>query len=557
MKTIKFLFAAALTMLMFSACSPDVIDEDLDPMDEAEPDYLVMLYATGGGNLDANILQNVMQLLYEGSSSKVKYTVQYKLSADEQEMYDKEFGGVRRLTGTDNLALKSKSGKLPSLPKNYGQTLAAIKSERFADKQYDVTTREALADFIRWSKQKYPEAKRTILIINDHGSGWELDKDGKQDATTRAILFDDNTSMSFLTAGDVANGVKDAGGVDMIYTDACLMSMYENLYAYADACKYLLSAVETTPGLGGNYMMLLRLLKSAGNTEEGLETAMHRYVDYSTSKEWWGRNKSAYSDLGFYNLQKFRKACTPVLNKIAETLAEKFESDESIMPTVENPTFERWFTAYIRIAVNNCMATYATAYIPSRTIPSFIPYLEKDGIKPDEDGDFLCRDLIEWSVYALTDGAQEAYEDNPELFLKLQRLVTTSGQRAFSFTDMLRVLDRELDAVGAQNNPFKPLRAELLAAIKSAAYISCTKPDSKPGIDQEYELCSPAIFIAPLNEALLSEEYPSYQKNISTIEDGIRYYQSTVFDQQVGWSRFLQVLDVVPDAVNPTRKHVK
>lgn len=63
-----------------------------------------------------------------------------------------------------------------------------------------MTTRQALADFVRWSKQKYPGAKRTILIINDHGSGWELDKDGKQDAPTRAILFDDNTNMSYLTA---------------------------------------------------------------------------------------------------------------------------------------------------------------------------------------------------------------------------------------------------------------------------------------------------------------------------------------------------------------------
>ena len=557
MKTIKLLLAAALTLLMFSACTSDGIEEDLDPMDEAEPDYLVMLYATGGGDLDANILQNVMQLLYEGSNSKVKYTVQYKLSADEQEKYANEFGGVRRLTGTDNLALKSKSGKQPTLAKDYGQTLAAIKSERLAGRQYDVTTRQALADFVRWSKQKYPGAKRTILIINDHGSGWELDKDGKQDAPTRAILFDDNTNMSYLTAGDVASGVKDAGGVDMIYTDACLMSMYENLYAYADACKYLLTAVEKIPGQGGNYMHLLRLLKSAGNTEEGLEAAMHRYVDYCTSKEWWGRNQSAYADLGFYNLEKFRKACTPVLNKIAGTLAEKFQSRESIMPTTEELPFDEWFTAYIRVAVNRCMVTYATAYIPSRTIAAFVPYLQKDGIKPDEDGDFLCRDLIEWSVYALTDGAQEAYEDNPALFLKLQRLVTTSSKRAFSLTDMLRVLCNELDAVGAQNNPFTLLRAELLAAIKSAAYLSCTKPDAKPAVDQEYELCSPAVFIAPLNEALLSEDYPSYQKNIPTIEDGIRYYQGTAFDQQVGWSRFLQVLDVVPDAVNPTRKYVK
>lgn len=557
MKTIKFFFAAFCAMFAFCSCSFDNNGEGLEPTEQSDVDYLVMFYAVGGGNLDDGILENVMQLLYEGSNEKVTFTVQYKLSADEQMKYDREFGGVRRLTGSENQHLKSKTGKLPTLPENYGSTLAKINSERFAEKQYDMTTSEALADFITWSKQKYPGAKHTILILNDHGSGWDLDRDGAKDVATRAILFDDNTSDGFLSAGDVAAGVKAAGKVDMIYTDACLMSMYENLYAYADACKYMLTAVEVTPGRGGNYMELLRLLKTASSSEAGMEAAMQKYADYCTSKEWWGQFTFNYNDLGLYNLEKLKAGCTPVLRKIAETLAEKYVSDESIMPTAEELYLGDTFAPYIRVAVNNCMVTYTYSYVSSKEVSAFVPYLKKDGIIPDSDGDFRFRELIEWTVYAKTSGAKEAYEAMPYEFLKLQRLLITSGKRAFSLTDMLRVLCNQLDDAGAQNNPFKPLRAELLAALKTAGHVACTQPDLKAGIDQAYDLCSPAIFIAPLNDLLLNGYDSSFQKSIPSVEDGIRYYQGTRFDQQVGWSRFLQVLDVVPNAINPMRKYVK
>lgn len=550
-KFFAFFTFIALSVGMLCSCKDEM--EETPAPEAEEVDYLVMLYGCGGGNLDSGIIGNIMQALDEGSNEQVKLTFEYKMSDTLQHQAAlKNFEGARRFTADENAHLK---GQLLSLTDNYPTlddkelpgVVSQIKSERIGDAKYDMSSSEGLADFIKWSKEQYPSAKHKILVISNHGGAWSLNYDGKTD--TRGILRDDNLDGKCLSLHRVVDGVNDGGGVDLIYMDACLMSTYENLYGYVNCVKYLLAAFETQAGLGGDYRVLTKLLKIAGSGEENMVRTMKKYVDYCNSDGWWETNWEYCTDLGLYDLSKLGLV-TPVLKKITDTLAEKYASDEEFEMTSEQmPLHGNTYAPYIRNAMSECIVGFSDDEIHVDSIPSIIAsYLRADGIK-DKDKYFKSIEVIKWIRFGQTEYAQEAMELYPEEWHKLTKYIYKLGYTSFSLPSILSILGDSLKQVGAQPNPFSPLHDELIEALKSMAYIKCTKgADDPKKFDTAYEWCSPGIFLLPLNDLFYLEENDKTLKKIPTYEEALRYYQNTEFDQQVGWSRVLQLLDVFPTA---------
>lgn len=573
MKKFILFLAATIGLLAFNSC------RDYEPQEEnseenndvvpikSDVDYLVMHYGAGGGNLDTFMVSNIVQAIDEGGSDKVAMTFEYKLSKKLQtEQSLKNFDGARRMTLDENAHLQ---GQFQSMSKNYPRLdqpsfnyyVDNIKSEKIGSSDYDMSNVENLAEFISWSKKKYPKAKRTILVIHGHGNGWGL-ADGKaqlqSQSQSRGILPDDNLGNKHLKAVDVVNGVNKAGGVDVFYTDACLMSMYENIYTYAKAFKYFMAAGETTPGVGGDYRKLLSVLKSAGNTDAEFEDAMHKYADHCVSDQWWGKPSSTgrikYCDIGLYNLSKLG-TLTPVMQKIESTLTEKFTGTESIEPTAAELPYSDKFAPYIRKSAQQCVMLTREEYIEQDSLPAAIlPYILKD-LHVDSDKTYSISMLIDWVKHAPTANAQAAYEALPEEWAKLRQTIIKRTYFSFSLTDFLTQIDSELSAVGAQNNPFGKLHDELFSALKSVAYIACTEPADLP-VEQAYEYCSPGIYIIPLNETYKTEDNP-YKERFPNVEESLSYYQVSDFDKAVGWSSFLKVIDVIPSVFhNPGRKNL-
>lgn len=111
---------------------------------------------------------------------------------------------------------------------------------------------------------------------------------------------------------------------------------------------------------------------------------------------------------------------------------------------------------------------------------------------------------------------------------------------------------------GAQNNPFGPLRQYLISALRKIAYIKSVTPQRHPGIDEEYELCSPGILIVPFTSHLYNSVLNTRNNFDVDPNAALKSYQLTAFDRQIGWSRMLEVLDVFPSFLsNPTRAYVK
>lgn len=112
-----------------------------------------------------------------------------------------------------------------------------------------------LTAFIQWAKAHYP-AERYALVLWSHGSGW------KSPSVNRSALYDNNGGRGYtsMSVPDMAAAVRDAGGVDLVNFDACLMGMYEVAYEFRDVAQVLVGSEENIPGTGNPYDTVLNRL---------------------------------------------------------------------------------------------------------------------------------------------------------------------------------------------------------------------------------------------------------------------------------------------------------
>jgi hypothetical protein len=182
-----------------------------------------------------------------------------------------------------------------------------------------------LVDFVAWAMQHYP-AKHTMLILWNHGNGWDDDDvyasfrsigdrlplDGAEARSIsqrsrfrqalfrstlmripreaakpgqRGILYDD-TSMDFLDNQELksalSKAVQQAGleQIDILGMDACLMAMIEVAYQVRASCRYFVASEDVEPMRGWPYDLFLKWLaeKPGSSPSTVAQEAVSRYV---------------------------------------------------------------------------------------------------------------------------------------------------------------------------------------------------------------------------------------------------------------------------------------
>jgi hypothetical protein len=112
-----------------------------------------------------------------------------------------------------------------------------------------------LVDFVKWAKNSFP-AKRYMLIIWNHGSGWLK---GFPVKDRKGISYDDETGNNIDTP-QLGIALSKMGHIDILAMDACLMQMAEVAYEVKDNVDYVVASEETEPGKGYSYDVILRSL---------------------------------------------------------------------------------------------------------------------------------------------------------------------------------------------------------------------------------------------------------------------------------------------------------
>lgn len=109
--------------------------------------------------------------------------------------------------------------------------------------------------FIKFAKTKFP-AKRYLLVLAGHGMGVI---DSVPAAKSRGLLPDQRTG-SYVRTTQLKTIFTQAGGVDLLITDLCLMQMAEVAYELKDHTKAIIGSEETSLVTAIGYRNIANLL---------------------------------------------------------------------------------------------------------------------------------------------------------------------------------------------------------------------------------------------------------------------------------------------------------
>jgi hypothetical protein len=237
--------------------SPEMILEKGTSKEDKE--WTVMVYMNAKNNLEQFGIQDVNEMEMVGSSDKVNIVVEF----GRLKGYDSSNGdwtGVRRYYITkDNDTSKINSTMVQDLG------------------EVDMGNYKNLADFIKWTKANYP-AKKYMLIVWNHGSGWEK---GVKPVVLKGISYDD-VSGNHINTPQLGMALKEGGKVDVYGSDACLMQMAEVIYEIKDYATYIVGSEETEPGDGYTYNDFLAPLIANPTMEPAdlAKTAVDAYINH-------------------------------------------------------------------------------------------------------------------------------------------------------------------------------------------------------------------------------------------------------------------------------------
>ncbi len=298
---------------------PEPVNPDPEPKEL--PEYTILFYGHGGGNLDMPILDNVNQFFYAKPESfkKVNIAVQYKFSTAES--YLTKYGesedvgelceglGMSEEELAETISLKTMrfgfdgGDDLDCDEENYNWTYplwsGVIPDDEIYldDENIDFGDPANLVDFIKWGVENYP-AKKYILLLSDHGGGYSPHDDTPARTLSKGLIYDDGhpdnsvCGKSHLTVTEVTDAIAASGiKPEIIYMDACLMNTAECQFELKDAANYLILSTFCVPGEGGYYTSLVNELAENNN----IEAALTNFCQ--TSMKRWDYNGWKYSDM--------------------------------------------------------------------------------------------------------------------------------------------------------------------------------------------------------------------------------------------------------------------
>lgn len=221
-----------------------------EPARPAAKEWTVLIYVSARNNLGLEAIKDVNEMEAAGSTDKMNVVAElgrikcdppFNPFASVQEPLppQADWTGSRRfLLVKDADPLRINSPVLAHFP------------------GADMGDWKHLADFISWGKANYP-AKKYLLIVGGHGSGWRGVK--PPPGAARGISYDE-PSGSHIAPAELVLAIKAGGGVNVYASDACLMQTFEVVYDLKESAEYVVGSQETTPGSGYNYEVFLKAL---------------------------------------------------------------------------------------------------------------------------------------------------------------------------------------------------------------------------------------------------------------------------------------------------------
>lgn len=124
--------------------------------------------------------------------------------------------------------------------------------------ELDMSAEATITDFLKWGGTTYP-AERTVLLLWDHGNGWDQATTQKTAPKNVASMFiDTDNNGPFLANYKIRNAIKASGiKLDVLAFDGCSMGTLETLYEFRDVADVIISSEDLVSNYGWDYAGLI------------------------------------------------------------------------------------------------------------------------------------------------------------------------------------------------------------------------------------------------------------------------------------------------------------
>ncbi|GHV90985.1 hypothetical protein AGMMS50268_14880 [Spirochaetia bacterium] len=315
MKKFPFFFVVGLALMLLVSCNNN-------PESHSGAEYTVMLYGVGADDLNSQLVLNLKEALGVGTNDRVHFTAEIKFSKDLQGPDPVIYFGNPFNAGFDHRG----TVRLSLAP---GAANFTIEDRLPIDTP--LYRPDVISNYIKWTKEKFP-ARKYIMILWDHGGGWlpGVGDDGPKTSVAfsgagplaslsalppnRAVAYDDNLDKKAISISELVEGIKLSDTrMELVYYDACYMNMLENLGELREVAAYSLGAGHITPGLGGDYGILLQLLGAGSDTREIISEYCYLLMNH------WNLLSDDPADITFTDLSKLQ-GVFDVVKKVADEL---------------------------------------------------------------------------------------------------------------------------------------------------------------------------------------------------------------------------------------------
>lgn len=189
-------------------------------------DWNLLVYVNGVNSLDSFGEMNINQMEEVGSNANMNIIV--------------EWGSLARPAVQRLLIQKDNRPEVVTSPVLQSSTKS------------DMGDWRELVDFAKWANKNYP-AKKTFLVVWNHGGGWHQIQDISWDERTGSKIKTEELGLAMSAIA------KDLGHkIDIYGSDACLMGMVEVADQMASSVKYFVGSQDLEPGDGWPYTPFLR-----------------------------------------------------------------------------------------------------------------------------------------------------------------------------------------------------------------------------------------------------------------------------------------------------------
>ncbi len=229
--------------------------------------WTIMVFMNGKNNLEAAGLLNMNQMESVGSNKDINIVTEMGRmngQAEGDTDLDGNWTGVRRY-----------------LVKKDTDTEHINSQIVYQQAAYDMGDYKQVVNFVKWTKRAYP-AQKYALILWDHGTGW-MDPQQTKKSTDKGISFDDETG-NYIRTKQIGDILREAGKVNVLAFDACLMQMSEVVSELKDNTDVIVGSEETIPGTGYPYNLWLGALskKPSMSSEELGAVMVESYKQFYT-----------------------------------------------------------------------------------------------------------------------------------------------------------------------------------------------------------------------------------------------------------------------------------